>query len=160
MNSGQEKEECTNRNEVAIKSFQDGLNCAQSVLTSFKDEINLSESDLLKISAGFGGGIGKLQKTCGAVTGAVIAIGMIDENLVATNRDSRDKLNHKIQEFNSQFKKIHKTSECRTLLGIDLISDDGAGQFEDQGLGELVCEKCIADSVNIVESIMQLKPSI
>ena len=61
--------------EAAGKLFSKGLNCAQSVLASQSDITGIPVADSLKISTGFGAGMAMMQKTCGAVTGAYMAIG-------------------------------------------------------------------------------------
>lgn len=53
----------------AIESFRSGLNCAQAVVTAYADELNFDNNLALSVSCGFGGGMGRLQETCGAVTG-------------------------------------------------------------------------------------------
>ena len=63
------------KSEKAVALFAKGYNCSQSVLTSFGQEFGLSEDDCLKISCAFGGGMGRRQLTCGAVTGALIVGG-------------------------------------------------------------------------------------
>jgi len=60
----------------ADRGFKPGLNCAQSVLTAFSDDFDVEPAAAARIAAGFGGGIGHLQKTCGAVTGAVMVLGL------------------------------------------------------------------------------------
>lgn len=64
------------RADKAIDSFRAGNNCAQSVLLAFKDDFNFDENLASKISVGFGGGMGRLQEKCGAVTGAFMVIGL------------------------------------------------------------------------------------
>ena len=55
--------------EKAINYFKAGYNCAQSVVAAFKDDMGFDENLALEISVGFGGGMGRLQEKCGAVTG-------------------------------------------------------------------------------------------
>ncbi len=56
--------------QYAVQLFQSGLNCAQRVLISFSEKLNFDKKLATAISLGFGGGMGRLQETCGAVTGA------------------------------------------------------------------------------------------
>lgn len=62
--------------EKAIAYFNSGLNCAQSVFTAYAEEFNIDPELAISISCGFGGGMGRLQETCGAVTGAFMVLGM------------------------------------------------------------------------------------
>ncbi|NTU86942.1 MAG: C_GCAxxG_C_C family protein, partial [Chlorobiaceae bacterium] len=63
------------RSERAVSIFSEGYNCAQSVLFSFSDDLGIAGDTALKIASGFGGGIGRMQEVCGAVTGGVMVIG-------------------------------------------------------------------------------------
>jgi len=53
------------REEKAIQLFQSGLNCAQAVLTAYADDFNFDKGLAMSLSCGFGGGMGRLQETCG-----------------------------------------------------------------------------------------------
>lgn len=65
------------RSEHAKELFLGGNNCAQSVLLSFAKDFGFSKELALKVSAGFGGGMGRVQGTCGAVTGAIMVLGIM-----------------------------------------------------------------------------------
>lgn len=62
--------------EKAIVSFKAGLNCAQAVLTAYADDLSFDNNLALSVSCGFGGGMGRLQQTCGAVTGSFMVLGI------------------------------------------------------------------------------------
>jgi C_GCAxxG_C_C family probable redox protein len=64
------------KNSNAINRFRSGLNCSQAVLTAFSDDLSFDDDLALCISCGFGSGMGRLQETCGAVTGAFMVMGM------------------------------------------------------------------------------------
>ena len=59
---------------IAVEHFKT-MNCAQSVLVCFANELNLDELTALKIASGFGGGMARAE-TCGAVTGAYMVLGL------------------------------------------------------------------------------------
>lgn len=63
------------RSEKAISDFSKGYNCAQSVFSAFSEESGIDEEQSRSIAGGFGAGFGRLQETCGAVTGAIMVIG-------------------------------------------------------------------------------------
>ena len=62
--------------EKAISSFRGDFNCAQSILSSFATQYGLDRDTALRLSSGFGGGMARLQNTCGAVSGAFMVIGL------------------------------------------------------------------------------------
>jgi C_GCAxxG_C_C family probable redox protein len=68
--------EMTEMAERAADLFQKGYNCAQSVVGAYAAELDVSEDVALRMAAGFGGGLGRCGEACGALTGAVMVIGL------------------------------------------------------------------------------------
>ena len=140
--------------EIAINYFKSGYNCAQSVVLSFKDDLCFDENMALEMSVGFGGGMGRLQEKCGAVTGAFMVMGLYSSKL---HQDNISRKNHSyamIQQFDPKFKSIHHTTQCSELLKCDLRSDEGHAFAVENKLFENVCEKCITDAIGIVEELV------
>jgi C_GCAxxG_C_C family probable redox protein len=134
--------------ETAVSIFGNNRNCAQAVLTAYAGDYGLDQEQALRLAAGFGGGLGRIQDVCGAVSGAVMVLGLRSG---FGEGDGRDKINevytqtrHLIGEFTRQ----KGTIKCRELLsGCDLSSDEGKKIFKEQNLRErcreaisLVCE--------------------
>jgi len=143
------------RNEYkAIDSFKSGYNCAQSVLMAFKDDLGFDEKIALGISCGFGGGMGRLQEKCGAVTGAFMVLGLYNSKKYQDNISRKNNFYAMIQQFDQKFKSIYQTTSCRELLQCDLRSEGGHTFVVENKLFEKICEKCIADSVRIVEELI------
>lgn len=141
--------------EKAINSFKSGLNCAQSVVTAFSDELKFDDKLALSISCGFGGGMGRLQETCGAVTGAFMVLGINNCQKYSDNKERKDITYAQVQDYNKQFIAIHGTINCKSLLNCNLRTPEGQQYFHEKNLHEVICEKCIADSVEIVEKMIQ-----
>lgn len=87
------------KEELAISYFQNGFNCAQSVLSSYKDEINLPEEILLKVASGFGAGMGRLQETCGAISGAYMVLGLKYGQYKKEDKEANQKTYALVREF-------------------------------------------------------------
>jgi C_GCAxxG_C_C family probable redox protein len=145
----------SNQIQKAISIFRSGRNCAQAVLTAFSDDLNFDNDFATEISSGFGGGMGRLQEICGAVTGAFMVLGIYNSRKYTDKDEIRDHTYAMIQEFNKQFSAIHHTNNCRLLLGLDLKTNEGRQTMLEQNLSESVCEKCVADSVRILEGLME-----
>ena len=141
------------KNELAIQEFRNGFNCAQSVIAVYSDELKIDKELALRISAGFGSGMGRLQSTCGAVTGAFMTIGAFVSNKFEKNADRKAKSIAMIQSYNEKFLALNKTSECKDLLGCNLKTPEGQATFKDNNLSEKVCEKCISDSIDILNQL-------
>ena len=142
-----------NKEDYAIAQFTKGYNCAQSVLSAFHGEINIDEKDLLKLASGFGGGMGHLQLTCGAVTGAFMVISLTQGYEDPDDRVAKNKTYSKIKEFESKFKELNRTTGCRELLGADFDSEEGRMKIITENLHESVCHKAIKDAVSILRDL-------
>ena len=142
------------KEEKAIEYFKGGFNCAQAVLVVFAEENGLDQATALKIAGGFGAGMGRLQNTCGAVTGAFMAIGLKHgKTLGDEGNEKRDKCYAMVREFDSKFKEIFGTTSCSELLQCDLTTPEGSKYFTDNKLSEKVCQQCVREAVRIVEKI-------
>jgi C_GCAxxG_C_C family probable redox protein len=139
----------------AVNAFQSGLHCAQAILSTYSGQLGLDQGTALKIAAGFGAGMARMQNTCGAVTGAVMVMGlkMIDKN---TSREMlRDTFYSSIQEFFRRFREKNGTTECRDLLNCDLKTPEGQKVFHDNKLSVTVCEKCVRDAADLLDEMLK-----
>jgi len=144
-----------NIQEQAIKAFSSGLNCAQAVLTAYSEKLNFDKDFATSVSCGFGGGMGRLQETCGAVTGAFMVLGIYNCKKYVENKDRKDKTYPMVLDFNRKFIEIHHTNTCKGLLGCDLNTDEGQQYAKDHNVHGTICEKCITDAVGILEEMMR-----
>ena len=145
------------RTQKALESFRAEQNCAQSVLTSYSDKLNFDKALALSITSGFGAGMGRLQKTCGAVTGAFMVIGIYNDMHISDSNESKETTNTMIQKFNEKFNAIHQTTDCAKLLNCDLKTEKGQEHFHDNNLIEKVCEKCISNSILMINELTNQK---
>ncbi len=139
--------------EKAIYSFYNGMNCAQAVLTSYSDYLKFDPDMALAVSNGFGGGMGKMQKTCGAVTGSFMALGIYNSKKHLENIDARNATNEMIQKFTVDFTALYDSLDCKALLNCDFTTEEGEMEFKDLDLKKNVCSKCISDSIRLIELI-------
>jgi len=139
----------------AINYFKSGLNCAQSVLTTYSDDLNFDNHLALRMACGFGAGMGRLQETCGAVTGSFMILGIYNCEKHPDNNDRKEKMYEMIQKFTDKFKAIHGKTDCKSLLNCDLKTEEGRQFAHDKQLYEIVCEKCISDSIRIIDELIR-----
>lgn len=139
----------------AIQTFNKGFNCAQAVVSSFGTDLGLTEEQCLKVASAFGGGMGKQQSICGAVTGAYMVLGLKYGNITENNEDAKAKTYGLVQEFNKEFLKTNESLVCKDLLlGYDMNTEEGSNQIKEQNLKKLKCEKAIKDAVEAVEKLL------
>ncbi len=114
-----------------------GYNCAQAVAGAYSDAVELDEKTLMKVSEGFGAGMGGLQETCGAVTGMVMLAGLKNSAGDVEEKMTKAATFAKVRELAAEFKNQNTTMNCRELKGVDT--------------GKVLrsCDDCIADAVRI-----------
>lgn len=139
------------RTEKAISLFSRGYNCAQSVFYAFADELGIDESMAKNIALGFGGGMGRLQHTCGAVTGAIMVLGLHYGSEDGKDIFSKEKVFLKVQEFVKDFERIHNTVNCGELLGIDMNTDEGMSEAKEKNLFMTKCIEYIKYAIRLLE---------
>lgn len=139
--------------EKAIATFRAGLNCSQAVFSAYADELNLDNDLALSVSCGFGGGMGRLQETCGAVTGSYMVLGVQTCKKLSDNKERKELTYSVIQEFSRKFRKLNGSTNCMDLLKCDLKTREGNRFAKEHNLFETICEKCISDSITIIDQL-------
>ncbi len=141
------------RLEVAVEKFKSGYCCSQSVLFSFADRVGLEPDLALKLADGFGAGMGRKQKVCGAISGAVLVLGLLYGRGEGEPEEKHEQTYAKVQELIERFEAQHGTVICHDLLkGCDLQTPEGQAKFK----GEQMIEDCygfVADTIKILEDL-------
>lgn len=136
--------------EIALSFFDSGLNCSQSVLSAYSEKFGLDVDTAIKASAAFGAGFARLQKTCGAVTGALMVIGLasFDDNDTA---GSKELTYQKTKEFIRVFTEKHGDIECRKLLGFDMNTDEGKKIAQENNTYKTQCADYVKSACQLLE---------
>lgn len=144
----------TKKQEQAVATFQSGYNCAQSVLSTFSDVLNVEPEQLKAVTVGFGGGMGMQQETCGAVTGAYMAFSIYASNKTDDNAVAKAESASMIRDFSKRFIRIEGSTSCKELMGVDLSNEEGMQEARDKDLFVKVCAKCVGTATGIVEEMI------
>lgn len=111
----------------------------------------------LKIACGFGGGIGRTGRTCGAVTGAVMVIGLKYGQVSLACEESRRKTHKLVREFIKRFTALHGSTECRELIGCDLSSPAGLRAARKSGVFRDRCSTFVYDAARILQDMLHVQ---
>ncbi len=141
------------RAEEAKKQFEKGFICAPAVLSTYGEQLGLEKALALKIACGFGGGIGRMGKTCGAVTGAVMVIGLKHGQVDLADEESRQRTYTLVKEFVDRFTALHGSIECKELIGYDLSNSGELRLARESGVLQNKCPAFVYDSARILEDI-------
>ncbi len=134
-----------------IEMFDNGFDCGQIVLSEFSDKLNLTKKHCYMLASGFGGGYFS-GYTCGAVNGAIVAIGL-KYGFYNNNFEQKKKNETVVREFIEKFKNIHKSIICKDLLGYNIGTVDGYVKIIEK---ELICKLCpnfVKTSITIVNDL-------
>lgn len=110
--------ELKDRAEKAVEYFKCGYNCSQSVVAAFADMYGFTEEQALRMSASFGGGIGRMRQTCGAACGMFLLAGLEKGATDGKDREGKATNYALVQQLAEEFKKRNGSIICAELLGL------------------------------------------
>lgn len=111
-------ENMEDRIELAVSLFKEGYNCSQSVVAAFADLYGFTREQALKMSASFGGGIGRMRQTCGAACGLFMVAGLETGCTEGKNREGKEANYKLVQELAEEFRRRNGSIVCAELLGL------------------------------------------
>jgi len=120
------------RKHNASEKLQSGThNCAQAIVSTYADIIGLDETTAKNVANAFGGGMGNMEGTCGALVGAGIVLGLATKDKAASRKGMRQ-IMMKFQERNG-------ATQCKLLKGV--------------GTGVVLreCSGCVSDAAEFLE---------
>ena len=136
----------------AVSAFQEGFNCSQAIAGTYGSEYGLSVLDALKVSCGFGGGM-RRGGTCGAVTGALMVLGLRYGPKDVSDKSAKEDVYSKVTEFCRRYESRCDSIVCRELLGCDISTEEGMEQAKKNDLFKTVCPKMVQTAAEILEEM-------
>ena len=136
--------------DKAMARFGADYNCAQSVFMTFLEHKGLGFKEAVHVAAGLGGGVGLQGKTCGAVTGGVLAIGVLNGQKISNLGDSKNDTYGLTIRFLKKFKKEFSTQMCSDLIGIDISDPKQLQAALDSGHFQKLCPKFVEGAIRIL----------
>lgn len=137
------------RSEHAKETFASGFNCAQSVLSTYGKEYFKNEADALRMASGFGAGMSYRGEVCGAVTGALMVLGLKHG---FDKLEDKDAFIEKSRTLIEQFEKENGSILCRKLLCVDVNTPEGLAEARENGLFRKTCPRYIESASLLLES--------
>jgi C_GCAxxG_C_C family probable redox protein len=145
------------RADKAKKQFEKGFLCAPAVLSTYSEQFGLEKAVALKIACGFGAGIGRMGRTCGAVTGALMVIGLKHGQVNLADEESRERTYKLVKEFINRFTGLYGSIECKELIGYDLSDSGELRLARESGVFTNRCPSFVFDSARILEDVLRLR---
>lgn len=113
-----------------------GFNCCESVLSALCDFLSIKAETIPRIATGFGGGVGHTGDICGAVTGAVMALGLKHGRDNPGEKEKRDRLYLLVEQLLKDLQKEIGSIQCFDLIGVRMNTEEGMRTYHEQKLGK------------------------
>jgi C_GCAxxG_C_C family probable redox protein len=136
--------------EDAVKAFKGGLSCSQAILATYGADQGIPRELALRFASGFSGGMG-IGDTCGAVTGALMILGLQFAGPDSDTPQGRAAAKGATIDYIDRFKARRGTVMCRDLLGCDIGTSQGMEMARKQGLFATLCPKIVYDAAELLE---------
>ncbi len=136
--------------QKVIELSKAGCNCAQSVALTFCEKYDLSHEHMLRLCNGLGGGMGSQGEVCGALTAAILIVGLKHGSAEIGNKEARGLCRKLTGELFKDFQNVHGAVRCRDILVIDISTAEGAQQAKP--LFETKCREIMQETVRMLEA--------
>ena len=149
----------SDRQQKARDLFMSGYTCSQAVLLSFSDITGLEEATAGKMAGVFGGGMGGMRGTCGAVTGMFMVIGLLYGFAAPCDTQTKSLCYRRIRELAAAFEAAHGTLICRELLaGLPGKLSADPAKRDDAYYKARPCTLLVEDAVGMLEDYIAAHP--
>ena len=112
--------------------FEEGYNCCQSVFLAFAGRYGFDRETACRLSASFGGGVGRLRQICGAVSGMAMVCGLETGAVEGADQEGKAYNYENVQRLAVQFEEEAGSLICRELLGLDRKPENGDGALREK----------------------------
>ena len=142
----------------AAALFAEGINCSQAVLAAHAQHLDVPHETALRLSAAFGGGMGRHGEVCGAATGALMVIGLVSGHTSADDKDGKERTYNLANMFLQEFASRNGSIQCPELLGCRIDTPEGQAQARKQALFSTICPRLVAGASEILAEILSEYP--
>ncbi len=132
--------------------FEESYSCSQALFSTFAPDLGIDEENALKIASAFGGGMSRHGEVCGAVTGALMALGL---KYGSSASDSEEKIREASQTLMRRFEEKNGALLCRELLGYHLIIPAEREKAQENGVFSRVCPLLVENAAKLLVEIMK-----
>ena len=130
--------------------FREGFSCSQSVLMAFAPGLGIDERQAALVASAFGGGMARHGWTCGALTGALMVMGLHAGHTTAEDTATKDALYARVQALVARFEEGHGATACRQLTGAYLLDPAERQAASDRGVFTTQCPQFVRTAAALV----------
>lgn len=143
--------------QEAVDLLAEGYTCSQSVFSVYAKEHGLDPVLARKIATGFGGGVGRTGNLCGAVSGAILVLGLIRGMNSLDEPEWRDKSYALDKEFIERFVAKFGSIQCPDLLGYNMAIPEEFAESKRVGAAKKVCPELVRGAAQILDEMLNSK---
>jgi C_GCAxxG_C_C family probable redox protein len=142
---------------LADKFIGEGYLCSESVLLSLNEYLKIQSEIIPKIATGFGAGIGRHGEVCGALSGAVMGLGLRFGRTIVSETPPDTSPYAYSTEIVNLFVTRFGHIRCRDLLGLDLRTEKDRRTYKDQQVWETRCREIVRITTGLAYDLFQAK---
>jgi C_GCAxxG_C_C family probable redox protein len=142
------------KSDAALATFSKGITCSSAVFSAFADEIGIDEKTARKIACGFGAGISRTGNICGAVSGALMVIGLRYGKAEIGDDAATERTRALTRRFLNEFTEKNGSVNCSELLGYNLSNQEEYDAAAKEKLFNTKCPEYVRDAADILEKIL------
>lgn len=141
--------------KIAYESAENGFLCSEAVLMAISESLGIENELIPRIATGFGAGVARSGELCGALSGGIIALGIV----FGRSKDEGGRSGPDIYWFSgellSKFRELYGEVQCSTLLRLDLNKPEDYEKYRREGTWGNQCRQYILDATGIVYDIIE-----
>ncbi len=142
--------------EQAVAFYQQGYTCAQSILASFARRYGLQQDLAFRIGEPFGAGTSCTGDMCGAVTGAILVLGLQYGSILNSDDAARSRTYQRVHDLIHRFQEVHGSIQCTDLLGYNLSDPEQFQTVWRKGLFIQLCPIFVRDVAQILSELLEI----
>jgi C_GCAxxG_C_C family probable redox protein len=123
----------------AVAAFNGGFSCSQAICSTYFQAFGVDRVTARKVSCGFGAGISRSGDICGAVSGAIMVIGLAYGMARSGDVASKEKTYRAVNDFLREFRQRNGAVDCTSLIGFDLSDPSQREMAKDR---KVVATRC------------------
>jgi C_GCAxxG_C_C family probable redox protein len=142
------------KSDDALEDFKNGFTCSSAVFSAFSGEMDLDTDTAKKIACGYGAGISRTGNICGAVSGAIMVIGLKYGKTKRGDDAATEKTRAMVRKFIHEFTQRNGSINCTELLGYNLSKPEEYEKARENKLFVTKCPDLVGSTVLILEKIL------
>lgn len=143
------------RVEEAVRTFEEGYNCAQSVFATYADLFGMERTQALRLASPMGAGIGRMREVCGAVSSMAMLAGLKQGNTNPADENAKEEIYALVRYMSDRFQAVSGSLICSEILGLKEREESARPSVRtEQYYSSRPCSRMVAEAAKIIEEVL------